>query len=61
MRHLADKGMVTGAKDLKEALDVQKEFAQQTVQTYARQVQELSRFAARFTPKPNGRESEDGE
>ncbi len=37
------------AKDLTEALTVQREFARQTMETYVRQSQELSRFAAQFT------------
>lgn len=39
------------AKGLKEMLDVQKTFAQQTAESYARQVQELLQFVTQFTPK----------
>ena len=39
------------AKDLNEALNVQREFARQTVETYVRQLQELSSLVtSRGTP-----------
>jgi hypothetical protein len=42
---------LTEAAGLEAALDAQKEFAEQTAEAYARQVQELSRLMTQFAPK----------
>jgi hypothetical protein len=39
------------AKDLKEALDIQSQFARQQMETYAQQAQELSRLMAQTAQK----------
>jgi phasin len=39
------------AKDLKEALDIQNQFARQQMETYAQQAQELSRLMAQSAQK----------
>lgn len=41
------------AKDLKEALDIQNQFARQQMETYAQQAQELSRLMAQSAQKAN--------
>jgi phasin len=41
------------AKDLKEALDIQSQFARQQMETFAQQAQELSRLVAQSAQKAN--------
>src|SRR6516162_5413680 len=41
------------AKDLKEALDIQSQFARQQMETFAQQAQELSRLLAQAAQKAN--------
>jgi phasin len=41
------------AKDLKEALDIQGQFARQQMETFAKQAQELSRLVAQSAQKAN--------
>src|SRR5208282_168835 len=41
------------AKDLKEALDIQSQFARQQMETFAQQAQELSRLLAQSAQKAN--------
>ncbi len=41
------------AKDLKEALDIQSQFARQQMESYAQQAQELSRLLAQSAQKAN--------
>lgn len=41
------------AKDMKEALDIQNQFARQQMETYAHQAQELSRLVAQSAQKAN--------
>ncbi|WP_127075946.1 phasin family protein [Rhodomicrobium lacus] len=41
------------AKDLKEALDIQNQFARQQVEAYAQQAQELTRLVAQSAQKVN--------
>jgi phasin len=41
------------AKDLKEALDIQSQFARQQMETFAHQAQELSRLLAQSAQKAN--------
>jgi phasin len=44
---------LVNAKDLKEALDIQNQFARQQMETYVQQAQELSRLIAQAAQKAN--------
>jgi hypothetical protein len=44
---------LTEAADREQIIEIQKEFARETMDTYLRQFQELSRLLAQFVPKPH--------
>ncbi len=44
---------LVNAKDLKEALEIQNQFARQQMETYAQQAQDLSRLVAQSAQKAN--------